>query len=284
MGPTHTLIHITDPHVGPPGGTPRDPVDTGVLLGEALRAVESSGLRPAALVLTGDLVEDGTPEQYRRLRDVVAPVAARLGAATLYAAGNHDRRDALREHLLDRPRTDGPVEHALVVDGLRIVVLDSTVPGAGYGWLDAERLDRLRERLRTPAEHGTVLALHHPPLPSPTPLAAAIALQNPADLATAISGGDVRMILAGHTHVVSAGCLAGVPVWTGGAIGTTLDALAPGAALRSVSGPTVSRVDLFVEGVVATSVPIGLPTAFGVPGDAMEPRIAALRARLPPGA
>jgi 3',5'-cyclic AMP phosphodiesterase CpdA len=90
----------------------------------------------------------------------------------------------------------------------------------------------LREQLHTPAPIGTVIALHHPPLPSPTPLTAAIELLNPADLAAAIRDSDVRVVLAGHTHVVSAGCLAGVPVWTGGAIATTLDSLAPGAAPR----------------------------------------------------
>ncbi|OLT13099.1 hypothetical protein BJF78_22950 [Pseudonocardia sp. CNS-139] len=279
--PTHTLIHISDPHVGPPGGTPRDPVDTGVLLGAALRAVEAAALRPAALVFTGDLVEDGTPDQYRRFRGIAGPAAARLGTTALFVAGNHDRRDGIRRHLLDLPPGTEPFDHVTILDGVRVVVLDSTVPGAGHGHLASGQLRWLREQLRTPAPHGTVLALHHPPLPSPTPLAAAIALQNPAELAGAVRGSDVRIVLAGHTHVVSAGALAGVPVWTGGAIATTLDALAPGAALRAVGNPTVSRIDLFSDGVVATSVPVGLPTLTSAPDAEMAPRIAELRRRLP---
>jgi Icc protein len=275
--PTHTLIHITDPHIGPPGGTARDPVDTAALLELALRAVESAALRPTALLFTGDLVEDGrNPEHYRRFRGIVGPAAARLATTAVFVAGNHDHRETLRHHLLDQPPVPGPIDHVTVLDGLRIAVLDSTVPGAGHGRLGAEQLDRLRERLRDPAPHGTVLALHHPPLPAPTPLAAAIALRNPAGLASAIRGRDVRIVLAGHNHVISAGCVEGVPVWTGGAIGTTLDALAPGAALRGVSNPTVSRIDLFAEGVVATSVPVGLPTLTSVPGSVMAARIAAM--------
>ncbi|MGH3613251.1 MAG: hypothetical protein ACRDRK_11790 [Pseudonocardia sp.] len=35
-----------------------------------------------------------------------------------------------------------------------------------------------------------------------------------------IGGTDVRVVLAGHTHVVSAGTVAGIPVWTGGALAT----------------------------------------------------------------
>jgi 3',5'-cyclic-AMP phosphodiesterase len=279
--PSHTLIQVCDPHVGPLGGTARDPVDTAVLLGEALSVVESAALRLTAVLFTGDLVEDGTPEQYQRFRDTVGPAAARLAVATLFVAGNHDQRENLRRHLLDELPAAGPIDYVAMHDGLRIAVLDSTVPGAGYGWLDAEQLDRLREHLRTPAPHGTVLALHHPPLPSPTPLASAIELRNTEDLAVVIRGSDVRVVLAGHTHVISAGCLAGVPVWTGGAIATTLDALAPGAALRGVSSPTVSRVDLFAEGVVVTSIPIGLPTLTSVPAAVMQPRIAEMRRRLP---
>src|SRR5918992_531881 len=117
------------------------------------------------------------------------------------------------------------------VGDLRILVLDSTVPGHPYGALRPGQLDRLRAELAEPVPAGTVLALHHPPLPSAAPLASAIRLLRRDDLAAAIAGTDVRLVLAGHTHVVSAGALGGGAVWTGGPLATTLDGLAPGAAL-----------------------------------------------------
>jgi 3',5'-cyclic AMP phosphodiesterase CpdA len=276
--PTATLVQLTDLHIVAddeelPGG-----VDTAAVLADALRAVEDAAIRPAALVLTGDLTEHGRPAQYRRLRSIVEPVAARLGAPLVYAAGNHDDRAALRAHLLDVPPSDEPLDHTVRVGDLRIVVLDSTIPGHGHGELRPEQLDRLRAALSEPAPAGTVLALHHPPLPSAAPLAASIPLLRRDDLAAVIAGTDVRLVVAGHTHVVSAGTLGGVPVWTGGPLATVLDPFAPGAALRGLATPSVSRIDLFPDDLITTSVPIGARRVSDVPAATMEPAIAAFHA------
>ena len=276
--PVHTLVQITDLHIvgeddALPGG-----VDTAAGLRRALQAVADAGVRPDALVLTGDLTEHGRPEQYRRLRAIIEPAAAELATPVVYAAGNHDARAALREHLLDRPSSGEPYDHVVHVGELRIVVLDSTVPGHAHGALDPDQLAWLRAELADPAPAGTVLALHHPPLPSAAPLAAAIPLLGRADLADAIAGSDVRLVLSGHTHVVSAGTLAGIPVWTGGPLATTLDALAPGAALRGLGTPSVSRIDLFTDALLTTSVPVGATVMTDVPGEQMQPSIDALRA------
>ncbi|MBO0876188.1 MAG: hypothetical protein J2P19_22645, partial [Pseudonocardia sp.] len=142
-------------------------------------------------------------------------------------------------------------------------------------------LDWLCAELATPAPAGTVLALHHPPLPSPAPLAAAIKLANPSALAAAIAGTDVRVVLAGHTHVVSAGALAGVPVWTGGAIAPTFDGLVTDGTLRGLASPCVSRVDLFADALLVTGVPFDAAELTRVPPERMHPKIAALRAQLP---
>jgi 3',5'-cyclic-AMP phosphodiesterase len=214
--PTCTLVQLTDLHLVADGEELPNGVDTAAVLEEALRAVEDAAIRPTALVLTGDLTEHGRPEQYRRLRGIVEPAAARLGAALVYAAGNHDDRAAMREHLMDDPPSGEPLDHTVRAGALRIVVLDSTVPEQGHGELRPEQLDRLRAELAEPAPAGTVLALHHPPLPSAAPLASAIRLLRREDLADAVAGTDVRLVLAGHTHVVSAGMLGGVPVWTRG--------------------------------------------------------------------
>lgn len=276
--PTCTLVQLTDLHIVAadeehPGG-----VDTAAVLQQALQAVEDAAIAPAALVLTGDLTEHGRPAQYRRLRAIVEPVATRLGAPLVYAAGNHDERAALRQHLLGTPPSAAPLDHVTRVGDLRIVVLDSTVPGHAHGALAPGQLEWLRAALAGPAPAGTVLALHHPPLPSAAPLAAAVPLLRRAELADAVTGTDVRLVLAGHTHVVSAGTLGGVPVWTGGPLATTLDPFAPGAALHGLATPSVSRIDLFAEDLITTSVPIGALRVSEVPAQTMEPALAAFRA------
>jgi 3',5'-cyclic-AMP phosphodiesterase len=276
--PTCTLVQLTDLHIVADGEELPNGVDTAGVLHEALRAVEDAAIRPTALVLTGDLTEHGRPAQYHRLREIVEPAAARLGARLVYAAGNHDDRAALREHLMDEPPSTEPLDHTVRAGDVRVVVLDSTVPGHAHGALRPEQLDRLRAELAEPAPAGTVLALHHPPLPSAAPLAASIPLLRREDLAAAIASTDVRLVLAGHTHVVSAGTIGAVPVWTGGPIATTLDPFAPGAALRGLATPSVSRIDLFPDDLLTTSVPIGALRMSDVPAATMEPAIAAFRA------
>jgi Icc protein len=278
----HTLVQLTDLHLVAEGEDPPQGVDTAAVLERALHAIEDAALAPDALVLTGDLTEHGRPAQYRRLRAIVEPVAQRLGAPLVFAAGNHDDRAAFREHLLGRPGSAEPLDDVVRVGDLRIVVLDSTVPGHPHGALRPEQLDRLRAELTEPAPAGTVLALHHPPLPSAAPLAAAIPLLRREDLAAAIVGTDVRLVLAGHTHVVSAGTLGGVPVWTGGPLATTLDSLAPGATLRGLATPSVSRIDLFPDGLLTSSVPVDARRMTDVPGEEMEPKLAVFRAALTP--
>jgi 3',5'-cyclic-AMP phosphodiesterase len=71
-----------------------------------------------------------------------------------------------------------------------------------------------------------------------------------------------------------------VPVWTGGPLATTLDGLAPGAALRGLATPSVSRVDLFPGELITTSVPIGARRMTDVPAAKTEPTLAAFRAAL----
>ncbi|MHA6625620.1 metallophosphoesterase [Pseudonocardia sichuanensis] len=278
--PTHTLVQLTDLHLVADGEELPHGVDTAALLERALRAVEGAGLAPDALVLTGDLTEHGRPREYRRLREIVEPAARRLGAPLVWAAGNHDDRAALREHLLGEPPSAEPLDSVVRVGDLRIVVLDSTVPGHPHGALRPAQLERLRAELAEPAPAGTVLALHHPPLPSAAPLAASIPLLRREDLAAAIAGTDVRLVLAGHTHVVSAGTLGAVPVWTGGPLATVLDGLAPGAALRGLAAPSLSRIDLFGTDLITTSVPIDAPRMSDVGSEEMEPALEAFRAAL----
>ncbi|MFC4944511.1 metallophosphoesterase family protein [Pseudonocardia sp. GCM10023141] len=278
--PLHTLIQITDVHLTDVTPAPHGH-DTVAVLENALRAVEDSGVTPSAIVFTGDLTDHGSPTEYQRLRAVVEPAAARMGAPAVFVAGNHDVRAPLREHLLGEPASDAPLDHRLRIGDLRVVVLDSSVPGRGYGELDPAQLDWLRAELAEPAPHGTVLALHHPPLPSADPLAAVIPLRRREQLAAVIEGTDVRAILAGHTHVVSAGVLAGVPVWTGGAIAGTMHRLAGGGVLRDLAAPAVSRIDVFDDAVIITSVPLAAEVLNTLPAGELAALVERLGAELP---
>jgi 3',5'-cyclic-AMP phosphodiesterase len=255
--PRHTLVQLTDLHLLPEGQLLRDRLDTFGVLERTLAAIERSELRPAALLFTGDLAEAGEPAAYQRLRALVEPLAARMGAAALYVMGNHDSRAELRQHLLGEPRSDQPYDYTVTLDGLRGVVLDTTAPGYSHGELTDDQLDWLAAELAEPAPDGTVLALHHPPLPTSSRLSAGIQLQDRSTFGAILAGTDVRVILAGHTHVVSAGAVAGIPVWIGGATSYISDALVPAGGERTLNAPSVSRIDLFADAVVTAAVPVG---------------------------
>lgn len=261
MTPTHTLIQLTDIHIDDECPV-RDGVDTLAVLEHAFDTIADSGVTPSAILLTGDLTEHGSPGEYVRLRAAVERGTARIGAPALYAMGNHDERAQLRGALLGVQAGTEPLDYVTDLDGLRVVVLDSTVPRCASGEIDEAQREWLRDVLAQPAAAGTVLAMHHPPLPSPVPLMERIRLRGRDELAEVLAGTDVRMILAGHTHVAAAGMLAGIPVWSGGPIFTCIDALMPatlGDGLRTFATPSMSRIDVYPDTVMASSVPLTKP-------------------------
>jgi 3',5'-cyclic AMP phosphodiesterase CpdA len=258
--PIHTIAHVSDPHYL---GGPRPlygAVDTDVHLARALEQLERSGRRPEAIVITGDLADLGEPEAYRRLKDQLEPVAARLGAQLVWVMGNHDEREPYASILFGEEPTTAPQDRVHDINGLRIVSLDTTVPGYHHGELTDEQLDRLTTVLAVPAAHGTLLALHHPPLPSPVELMAILELEEQERLAEVIRGTDVRAILGGHLHHAMSGTFAGIPVSVAAATCYTIDTSGPFDTLLGVDGgQSINLVDVYPHTVVHSIVPVGDP-------------------------
>jgi 3',5'-cyclic AMP phosphodiesterase CpdA len=288
--PPHTLIQLSDLHVVEPGGLLYGVLDTAATLRVALAHLEASGLRPEALILSGDLTDTGSPAAYARLREIVEPVAARLGSPVLYAAGNHDDRSALRAAFFDAGRADargldpaavppahGPIFYARWLGGLRVAVLDSSVPGHPHGELGPDQLDWLADLLREPAPDGTVVVLHHPPVPNPNEVMDLIPLRDDGRLAAVVRGSDAKIVLTGHWHSPSASLLAGVPLWIAGATAYALDPLSPPDLARGIGGGQYTRVDVYPDVALATAVsfPAG-PVVHELTRDELERSLATL--------
>jgi 3',5'-cyclic AMP phosphodiesterase CpdA len=231
---SHVLIHVSDPHFLAAGARLGGRYDVEANFARTLEAIKAVHPNPAAIVITGDLADLGEPDAYRRLRAAVDPVAAELGAPVIWVAGNHDERPALRRDLLDLPPTEEPVTGVWDLDGLRVIALDTSVPGWHHGDLDAGQLRWLAEILAQPAPHGTLLAMHHPPLPSHVPLFDILELRHQDELAAVIRGTDVRGILAGHLHYSSHGMFAGVPVSVSSATCYTMNVALPAAKVNGM--------------------------------------------------
>jgi len=252
-----TIVHLSDTHLlagNPPlGGR----YDTAANLARTLEAVEALGIRPDAIVFTGDLTDLGEPDAYRALRAAVEPLAARLGSPVVWVAGNHDERPALRRDLLDLEPTEEPVVGAWDLGGLRLVALDTSVPGWHHGDLDDGQLAWLRSVLSTPAPLGTVLALHHPPLPSHLPLFDILELRDQGRLAAAIAGSDVRAILGGHLHYSTSGTFAGVPVGVAAATCYTMNLARPASEVNGMdAGQSFHLVHVYDDTITHSVVPV----------------------------
>lgn len=263
--PIHTIAHISDTHFlandRPLSGTIR----THANLVHALDQLERSGTRPGAIVFTGDLADLGESDAYTRLRQTVEPVAARLGAQIIWVMGNHDERQRYAADLFDLPEENpggisggvAPQDRVYDCAGLRIIALDSTVPGYHHGDLTQAQLDWLENELAVPAPHGTLIALHHPPIPTTIELMAILELRGQAQFADVIRGTDVRAILAGHLHYSTHGTCAGIPVSVAAATCYTMDIGAPLHSLSGIDGAqSFNLVSVYDDQIVHSTVPI----------------------------
>ncbi len=252
-----TILHVSDTHLlagnVPLGGH----YDTAANLRRTLAAVESLGIRPDAIVFTGDLTDLGEPDAYRALREMIEPVAERLGAPVIWVAGNHDERPALRRDLLDLPPSEDPVTGVWDLGGLRVVALDTTVPGWHHGDLDDTQLTWLRDVLATPAPLGTIVAMHHPPLPSHIPLFDILELRDQGRLAAVLTGSDVRAILAGHLHYSTSATFAGIPVSVAAATCYTMDLARPAVEVNGMdAGQSFHLVHVYDQTITHAVVPV----------------------------
>lgn len=158
------LVQLSDTHIKEPGRLAYGRVDTAAGLSRAIADVRRQPRPVEAVLITGDLVDSGRAEQYLHLKALLAPLACPV----YLVAGNHDDRAALRaafpeHHWLQQGEF---VQYAVDLDGLRLVVLDSSVPGRPHGALCGERLAWLEQTLAQAPRQPTIVAIHHPPFPT----------------------------------------------------------------------------------------------------------------------
>ncbi|MFG6502711.1 phosphodiesterase [Microbacterium sp. P05] len=256
--PERVLLHLSDTHLLAHGSRLYGSVDSEAYLKRALAAIEASGVHPDALIFTGDLADHGEDEAYARIADLVQPLADRLGARVIWVMGNHDDRAAFRARLLPGEAADArTVDRVDELDGLRVITLDTTVPGHHHGEVTDEQLQWLAAELATPAPLGTILALHHPPVPSVLDLAVSVELRGQRRLAEVLRGTDVRAIIGGHLHYSTFATFAGIPVSVASATCYTQDLTVPVGGTRPHDGAQgFNLVHVYDDTIVHSVVPL----------------------------
>ncbi|WLS80011.1 phosphodiesterase [Erwinia pyri] len=194
------IAQISDLHIKAGGKLSYRQVDTLGALRKAISRLNSLSPRPDAVVITGDLVDFGNQEEYQTLQ-------VALGALEIpywLMVGNHDDRQAVRKVFAGQ--TELFQHHEFIqweaeCGPLRLLALDSTVPGEPQGELCAGRLNWLEEKLEEQPSRATLVMLHHPPFISGIEHMDRQRLQNPQQLATVLEKhSQVERVLCGHLH------------------------------------------------------------------------------------
>jgi Icc protein len=280
-GPTagfrHLLLHVSDTHLVGGGRPLYGAVDSRARLAQLLEEFSDSGNRPELAIITGDLADRGEADAYRDLRAMMKPLEKR-GARVVYLMGNHDDRSTFRREILDDARATTPLYGVRYLGGLRIIFLDTSVPGFHHGELDQTQLNWLSNELHNAAAEGTILAMHHPPIQNVQPLANLSGLRQVDALAEVIRGSDVRLILAGHLHTSSAGMFVGIPVSVASSTSYTQDPnVAEGGSRGRDGAQSLTLVHVFEEAIVTTVSPIG---RYSTVGEYLDPQAVSDRLRI----
>jgi 3',5'-cyclic AMP phosphodiesterase CpdA len=192
------LAQLSDPHIVPRGALAYGHIDSAAALRAAVAHVEA--FRPAVgfAMVTGDLVDAATPDEYDHLLELLAPLTMPLAVLP----GNHDDREHLRHAFPEQFAGCGArLCRAIDAGPLRLVLLDTHVPGEPGGAVGGQQLAWLDDELASHADRPTVVALHHPPFRTGLVAMDAMGLTDADALATVIGRHrHVERVVCGHLH------------------------------------------------------------------------------------
>lgn len=247
------VAQLSDPHVVAPGQVLYGRVDTPACLARAVAEVNSLDPLPDVTVVTGDLVGHEERAEYDHLRQLLSP----LRMPVFVIPGNHDDRDLLRATFGSDgylPK-DGFLQYVVDDYPVRIVALDTHIPGEGGGTLCDERLAWLDHSLGALPNKPTLVLMHHPPFATGIERMDKAGLRNREGFATVVARHpQVERILCGHLHRAIdrrfAGTVAGTAPST--AHQMRLD-LRPGStSLRFMFEPAGYQLHLWRDGGLVT--------------------------------
>ena len=240
------ICQLTDLHVCAPGQLLYGTTDTNAMAARALAAATAFRPAPSAILVTGDLVEDGSEAAYANF---VAMTQNHRTAPAYAIPGNHDHRDNMRRHLKDFPAMSGCgafVQYTVDDLPVRLVMLDTVVVGAAHGLLCADRLRFLEQVLAAQPDRPTIIAMHHPPIVCGIEFMDRDNLRNSPEFQAIVARHrQVRLITGGHVHRPVTGSVAGIPTVVapspGQQMALSLEAGAPGASVLEPAAMMMHR-------------------------------------------
>ena len=192
------LLHLTDPHLFADEAGEIYGVRTADTFAATLQHALMTAPGPIdALLVTGDIAEDGEPATYERFRRTMAA----LDLPVLCLPGNHEDRGMMTRVLSGPPLQ---VCGTRRFPGWRVVMLDSHLPGSDEGFIHTGELVRLERELVAALGEHVLVCVHHQPVPVGSPWLDAYGIVNAeAFLSRLGAHGNVRAVLFGHVHQAS---------------------------------------------------------------------------------
>ncbi|MFC1459096.1 metallophosphoesterase [Microvirga arabica] len=189
------IAHLSDLHV-----CARAPLSaTNVHTEQAVESLMRLLPQPDVVVVTGD-VGEGSPDDYALLARYLCP----LPMPVYMVPGNHDDREAMRSALfgLRYMPASGPLNFVVETRPVRLIGLDSLIPGKVEGALDDETLDFLDNALAADTSVPTVILVHHTPFQCGIEEKDSIRLFEGAERLSGILSRhrQVERVLSGHHH------------------------------------------------------------------------------------
>ncbi|WP_439601731.1 metallophosphoesterase [Devosia sp.] len=252
-----TFVHLTDLHVGNPAVVDDHLYsDTSTTLERILADIKLLQPAPSFIVASGDLTNRGDIDSYEQLKRLIA--ASGLDIPFLFALGNHDRRDGFYPAMLGRTENVwAPYDHAQVIDGIHVIVLDSSVPNKIGGAFEPGQLDWLKAELEQHADLPKLLVMHHAPALDANPAMEweSLSIDDTEALRQAVAGKNVIGILSGHIHFDRVSNWYGIPVVVGIGQHAATDVLWLHEGLRMLEGASFAIGTLRSSGLSITFAP-----------------------------
>ncbi len=146
------------------------------------------------MLITGDLIQDDSPEAYERFRNLLLPLNMRMHCVP----GNHDVPDLMRP-ICSRPPFSYCAKEE-IGDWL-LLGLDSCITGDAGGEIAAEEFERLDKIIEESSARHIMVNLHHPPIPMGSKWLDTVSLRNGDQLLKRLeAAGRVRLLVFGHVH------------------------------------------------------------------------------------
>jgi 3',5'-cyclic-AMP phosphodiesterase len=204
------IAQISDLHIKRPGAMAYGRVDTAKALEQCIAALNEFTPAPDFVVISGDLADTPTAEEYDHLKRLLAPLKLPFASVP----GNHDSREMMRAAFpaSNYAQSSGPLDQRIEIAGLDLLLLDSSVPGKPHGQLDPATLEWLDVTLASSPKRPALLFLHHPPFSAGILHMDRQNLFNADALALIVRRHPrVRLVATGHVHRATLTVFAGVP-------------------------------------------------------------------------